>query len=90
VLSQRLRELSFLNNGITIVIVDERSDKNHEFHYKGGISSFVEYLNQNKTKLHPKPIYLEADKDNVHLEIAIQYNEGYSKRLLLRKQHQHD
>ena len=61
-LSQRLRELSFLNSGLKITVVDERADKKQEFQYKGGIVSFVEYLNKNKTTIHPKPIHLEGRK----------------------------
>ena len=79
-LSQRLRELAFLNEGVTIVIEDERADKKrHEFNYKGGIASFVEHLNKNKTPLHPKPIYIRAEKEGVLSEIALQYNDGYNE-----------
>ena len=63
ILSQRLRELAFLNAGVRIKISDERvDDKSHEFFYEGGINSFVEYLNRNKTSLHPKPIYIKGEK----------------------------
>jgi DNA gyrase subunit B len=78
-LSQRLRELSFLNKGLEITILDERSEKHHTFNYKGGIISFVTHLNQNKTPVHRKPIYIEAEKDGVGIEIAFQYNDGYSE-----------
>jgi DNA gyrase subunit B len=79
-LSQRLRELAFLNEGVTIVIEDERAEKKrHEFSYKGGIASFVEHLNKNKTGLHPKPIYIRGEKDGVLAEIALQYNDGYNE-----------
>jgi DNA gyrase subunit B len=79
VLSQRLRELSFLNKGVEIFIADERAEKQHTFHYKGGIVSFVEHLNKNKNVIHPKPIYFQAEKDLVTLEIAFQYNDGYTE-----------
>jgi len=77
VLSNRLRELAFLNRGIKIVIDDERDDKRNEFFYKGGIVSFVEYINRNKKVLHNKPIYISGEKDDCSVELALQYNEGY-------------
>ncbi|MFQ5458260.1 MAG: DNA topoisomerase (ATP-hydrolyzing) subunit B [Myxococcota bacterium] len=80
-LSQRLRELSFLNAGVSINIADERKDKRHEFHYKGGIISFVEHLNRNKAPLHRKPIYVEARRDSLQVAIALQYNESYAENL---------
>jgi len=80
VLSQRLRELAFLNEGVTIVIEDERAEnKRHEFSYKGGIASFVEHLNKNKTPIHPKPIFMRGERDGVVAEIALQYNDGYNE-----------
>jgi DNA gyrase subunit B len=80
VLSQRLRELAFLNEGVTIAIEDERAEnKRHEFNYKGGIASFVEHLNKNKTPIHPKPIYMRGERDGVVAEIALQYNDGYNE-----------
>ena len=81
ILSQRLRELSFLNSGLKITVVDERSEKRQDFQYKGGIVSFVEYLNKNKTTIHPKPIHLEGEKEGVYLDIALQYNDGYTENL---------
>ena len=81
ILSNRLRELAFLNRGLRIRIKDERSDKKHDFFYEGGIVSFIEYLNKSKTPLHPKPIYCEAQKDDVILEIALQYNDGYLENI---------
>ncbi|TEU06522.1 MAG: DNA topoisomerase (ATP-hydrolyzing) subunit B [Candidatus Aminicenantes bacterium] len=81
ILSQRLRELSFLNKGLKITLVDERSDKMNEFLYKGGIKEFVQYLNQNKTILNPKPIYFEYKKDSVLVEMALQYNASYSETI---------
>jgi len=80
-LSQRLRELAFLNKGLSISIEDERSGKRHDFYYKGGIISFIEYLNKNKNCLHAKPIYVQAVKNGIDVEIALQYNDGYSESL---------
>jgi DNA gyrase subunit B len=81
VLSQRLRELAFLNSGLTITIHDERSDRKHEFLYRGGIVSFVEHINKNKSVLHPKPIYLSGTKDDISVELAMQYNDSYQEML---------
>jgi DNA gyrase subunit B len=78
-LAQRLREISFLNKGLTIRLKDERSNKQAEFHYHGGIAEFIKHLNKNKEVLHPTPIYAEADRDNVHMEFALQYNDGYAE-----------
>ncbi|MEE9217946.1 MAG: DNA topoisomerase (ATP-hydrolyzing) subunit B [Acidobacteriota bacterium] len=77
VLSQRLRELAFLNSGVRITIEDERSAKSHDFHYTGGIASFVEHLNRNKSVLHDKPIHFIVERDGVTIEVALQYNDGY-------------
>src|SRR5688500_14778737 len=77
-LSQRLRELAFLNSGIQIEIRDERSEKHHEFRYEGGIVSFVKDLNKNKTPLHDDPIFIRDAKDGEQIEIALQWNDGYS------------
>src|SRR6266487_6350144 len=81
VLSQRLRELAFLNKGVLITIEDERAEKKHEFHYTGGIVSFVEHLNKNKTLLHDKVIYFEGVREGIELEIAMQYNDGYQEQI---------
>ena len=83
-LSQRLRELSFLNKGLRIALRDERSDKSHEFHYNGGIAEFVTHLNKGKAVLHDKPLYFEGIRSadavgDVQMEIAIQYNDSYSE-----------
>jgi DNA gyrase subunit B len=78
-LSQRLRELAFLNRGIHITIEDERDQKSHEFLYEGGIVSFVQHLNKAKTPIHPDVIYLQGARDGVDIEIALQWNEGYSE-----------
>jgi len=80
-LSKRLRELSFLNRGLRISILDERTDKRNEFHYKGGIMEFVQYLNQNKTPINPKPIYFECNKEDLIVEMALQYNTSYAESI---------
>jgi len=82
ILSQRLREMAFLNAGVRIKISDERVDnKLHEFFYEGGINSFVEYLNRNKTPLHPKPIYIKGEKGGVETEVSMQYNDSYDEKI---------
>jgi DNA gyrase subunit B len=81
ILSQRLRELAFLNKGLKITLLDERTEKNQVFHYSGGISSFVEHLNKNKTTIHPKPVYITGGKEDVIVEIALQYNDGYTETI---------
>jgi len=81
VLTQRMRELSFLNRGVRIAITDERVNKFHEFQYKGGIIEFVQYLNQNKTPLNPRPVYFECQKDDIIVELAFQYNSGYTETI---------
>jgi DNA gyrase subunit B len=81
ILTQRMRELSFLNRGIRITIADERVNKSHEFQYKGGIVEFVQYLNQNKTVLNPRPVYFESQKDDIMVELAFQYNAGYTETI---------
>ncbi len=80
-IAARLRELSFLNKGLEIILEDLRSDRREVFKYEGGISSFIEYLNKNKNALHPKPIYFEAKKEEVIIEVAMQYNDGYSETI---------
>jgi DNA gyrase subunit B len=81
VLSQRLRELAFLNRGLRITISDDRTGKKHEFYYKGGIVSFVEHLNKNKKPLHSEPIYISGQRDGTIVEIALQYNDGYTETI---------
>jgi DNA gyrase subunit B len=78
-LAQRLRELAFLNGGIVITIADERDGKSHEFKYDGGIVSFVEHLNKNRTNVNETPIYMKGDKDGIEAEIALQWNDGYTE-----------
>jgi len=80
-LAQRLRELAFLNKGLKIKLVDERSDKEAVFEFDGGIVSFVEYLNKNKNPLHNKVVYFEKTQDGIILEVALQYNDGYAETL---------
>src|SRR5260370_19571979 len=87
-LSNRLRDLEFLNKGLTITLTDERVEpaKSHEFHYSGGIAEFIRHLNKGKQVLHEKPIHCEADRElpnggTLTMEIALQYNDGYSQNL---------
>src|SRR5262249_25324643 len=81
ILSQRLRELAFLNRGLQITIEDERDQKSHVFLYEGGIVSFVEHLNKAKTPIHPDVIYLQGSRDAIDIEIALQWNEGYAENV---------
>ncbi len=81
VLSNRLRELAFLNRGIKISIIDEREDKKHVFQYEGGIVSFVKYLNENKIALHEDPIYFSKERDGITVEVAMQYNDSYVENI---------
>jgi DNA gyrase subunit B len=82
IIASRLRELAFLNQGLTIDLIDHRhEDKTISFMYKGGLSSFVEYLNENKTPLYKKPIHFQKERDDVDVEVAIQYNDGYSESM---------
>lgn len=81
IISQRLRELAFLNKGLKILLEDERTDKSKEYYYKGGIVSFVEYLNKGRIAINKKPIYMEAEKEDVSMELSIQYNDTYAERI---------
>ena len=82
ILSNRLRELAFLNKGIRIVLTDKREeDKQEVYHYEGGIKEFVAYLNRNKEVLHQEPIYVEGEREGVIAEISLQYNDGYTENL---------
>jgi DNA gyrase subunit B len=78
-LSNRLRELAFLNKGLKIVIEDERDGRSHTFLYKGGIIEFIKHLNQNKTPMHPRVLYFEGKKGEIEVEVALQYNDGYQE-----------
>jgi len=80
-LSNRLRELAFLNKGLKIVIEDERDERSHTFLYKGGIIEFIKHLNQNKTPVHPKVLFFEGKKDGIEVEVALQYNDGYQENI---------
>ncbi|MCK4668338.1 DNA topoisomerase (ATP-hydrolyzing) subunit B [Candidatus Dependentiae bacterium] len=83
-LASRLRELAFLNKGLEIVIIDQRTEEEKviEYKYNGGIVSFVEYLNKNKIALYKKVIYINKEKDDIVLEVALGYNDGYSEKIL--------
>src|SRR5262245_8060164 len=81
ILSQRLRELSYLNRGVTITITDERSEKKHEFNYAGGIASFVGDLNKTKQALHEPPILVQGKVDQVEVEIALQWNDSFQENI---------
>lgn len=77
----RIRELAFLNRNIRIILKDERDGAEDNFYYDGGIVSYVQYLNRNRTTVHPDPILIIGEKDNVQVEICLQYFDGYSERL---------
>lgn len=81
ILSARFRELAFLNAGIRIVFKDERAGKTQEFHYEGGIKSFVSHLNKTKSPLFPEPLFFSDSRDGSSLEVALQYNEGYNENV---------
>ena len=81
VLSNRLRELAFLNKGVKIHIHDERDGKDNEFLFEGGIRSFIEHLGKKKKIIHPDPIYIERSKDDCDLELALQYNDSYTEEV---------
>jgi DNA gyrase subunit B len=82
-LSNRLRELAFLTKGIRISIADERSipHKKHLFHFDGGVKSFIEYLNKNKTPIHPEPVYFDSERDGIRVEESLQYNDTFNETI---------
>ncbi|WP_307331468.1 DNA topoisomerase (ATP-hydrolyzing) subunit B [Evansella vedderi] len=81
-LANRLRELAFLNRGLRIFITDKRGEgKSAEYHYEGGISSFVEHLNRTKEPIHEPPVFIESEKDGLSVEIAMQYNDGFASNI---------
>ncbi|WP_100065404.1 DNA topoisomerase (ATP-hydrolyzing) subunit B [Miniphocaeibacter massiliensis] len=82
ILITRFREMAFLNKGVRITLEDRRDETKVEFHYEGGIKSFVEYLNRNKNPLHSEVIYIEGEKDKSYVEIALQYTDSYSENVL--------
>ncbi|MEW8973868.1 MAG: DNA topoisomerase (ATP-hydrolyzing) subunit B [Tissierellaceae bacterium] len=80
-LEYRFREMAFLNKGVKIIIEDKRSENTKEFHYEGGIKSFVEYVNRNKTPIQKEVMYFEEEKDGTTVELAMQYTDGYSENI---------
>ena len=81
IICQRMRELAFLNTGLRINIFDDRAGREKEFFYKGGIVSFVEHLNQNQDAIHPKPIYINGERNGVDIDIAFQYSHSYIQKI---------
>ena len=79
ILAKRIRELSFLNNGVKIELIDQRNGKSENFAYSGGVRGFVEYMNRSKTVLHPKPFYAVGEKDGMTVEVSMQWNDSYAE-----------
>ncbi|MCP3739960.1 DNA topoisomerase (ATP-hydrolyzing) subunit B [Rossellomorea sp. BNER] len=82
ILANRIRELAFLNRGLKITIEDKREeDKQNEYHYEGGIKSYVEHLNRSKEVIHEEPIFIEGEREEISIEISLQYNEGFASNI---------
>lgn len=81
VLSERMRELAFLNKELRIIISEDESGKSHEYYYKGGLISFIDYLNEGKEPIHKEPLYFSGEKEEVEVQIALQYNETYIENI---------
>jgi DNA gyrase subunit B len=81
ILVRRLKELAFLNKGLKITIEDERTDAKEEFFHKGGIVDYVKYINRRHSALHNKPIFMEGTKNDIQIEVAIQYNDTYTEKI---------